>query len=65
LDRATKYAESVVIGDVVAGKPHIQACQRHLNDRETCMTLKTQLAAIPKKPAEQPVSNKFQKFKVM
>jgi phage terminase large subunit-like protein len=34
LDRATKYAESVVIGDVVAGKPHIQACQRHLNDLE-------------------------------
>lgn len=32
MDRATKYAESVVIGDVVAGKPHIQACQRHLND---------------------------------
>jgi phage terminase large subunit-like protein len=32
LDRATKYAESVVNGDVVAGKPHIQACQRHLND---------------------------------
>ena len=34
MDRATKYAESVVIGDVVAGKPHIQACQRHLNDLE-------------------------------
>ncbi len=24
----------MVIGDVVAGKPHIQACQRHLNDLE-------------------------------
>jgi hypothetical protein len=29
------------------------------------MTLKAQLAAIPKKPKEQRVGNKFQKFKVM
>ena len=34
MDRATRYAESVVIGDVVSGKPHIQACQRHLSDLE-------------------------------
>lgn len=33
-DRATEYAEKVVIGDITAGKPHIQACQRHLNDLE-------------------------------
>lgn len=33
-DRATAYAERVVIGDVVAGKPHIAACRRHLNDLE-------------------------------
>jgi len=32
MDRATAYAERVVIGDVVAGPEHIQACQRHLND---------------------------------
>ncbi|MEH6942960.1 terminase large subunit [Bacillus sp. JJ722] len=34
LDRATEYARRVVAGKVVAGKPHIQACQRHLNDLE-------------------------------
>ncbi|MDD2218286.1 MAG: terminase large subunit [Eubacteriales bacterium] len=32
MDRATLYAESVVGGKVVAGKPHIQACQRHLSN---------------------------------
>lgn len=31
-DRATEYAKAVVAGLVVAGKPHIQACQRHLKD---------------------------------
>lgn len=31
-DRATKYAEQVAEGRVIAGKPHIQACMRHLND---------------------------------
>lgn len=31
-DRATDYAISVVRGEIVAGLPHIQACQRHLND---------------------------------
>jgi phage terminase large subunit-like protein len=32
IDRATKYAEQVAEGRVIAGKPHIQACMRHLND---------------------------------
>lgn len=32
IDRATRYAEDVVSGKVVACKEHIQACQRHLND---------------------------------
>lgn len=32
VDRATKYAEDVVSGKIVAGLPHIQACQRHLSD---------------------------------
>ena len=31
-DRATEYARLVVAGKVVACKPHIQSCQRHLND---------------------------------
>lgn len=31
-DRATVYAEKVCAGDVVAGLPHIQACERHLKD---------------------------------
>ena len=31
-DRATVYAERVAAGDVVAGLPHIQACERHLKD---------------------------------
>lgn len=31
-DRATVYAERVAAGEVVAGKPHIQACERHLRD---------------------------------
>jgi len=31
-DRATAYAEKVASGDVIAGLPHIQACQRHLKD---------------------------------
>lgn len=34
IDRATEYARSVVRGDIRAGKPHIQSCQRHLNDLE-------------------------------
>lgn len=34
MDRATKYAEKVAIGDIVACKPHLQACKRHLNDLE-------------------------------
>lgn len=33
-DRATDYARRVITGEVVAGKPHIQACQRHLRDLE-------------------------------
>lgn len=33
-DRATAYAERVVIGDVVAGPEHVLACRRHLNDLE-------------------------------
>lgn len=32
MDRATAYAEQVVAGEIVAGKPHVQACKRHLND---------------------------------
>lgn len=32
MDRATLYAESVISGKEVAGKPHIQACQRHLDN---------------------------------
>lgn len=31
-DRATDYARAVVRGEVVAGLPHVQACQRHLRD---------------------------------
>lgn len=31
-DRVTEYASRVVSGDVVAGKLHILACKRHLND---------------------------------
>ena len=34
IDRVTEYARAVVAGKVVAGKPHIQACQRHLKDLE-------------------------------
>lgn len=34
IDRATKYAEQVVIGNVVACKEHRQACERHLWDLE-------------------------------
>ena len=33
-DRATKYAEKVATGDIVAGTPHKQACIRHLEDLE-------------------------------
>ena len=33
-DRVTNYARRVVNGEVVAGKLHILACQRHLNDLE-------------------------------
>lgn len=32
MDRATKYAEDVASGKIIAGNPHRQACQRHLND---------------------------------
>lgn len=32
MDRATKYAEDIVSGKIIAGTPHRQACQRHLND---------------------------------
>ena len=32
VDRATAYAESVCAGDVIAGLPHRQACERHLRD---------------------------------
>lgn len=32
MDRATKYAEDVVNGRVIACKPHIQACKRHLDN---------------------------------
>lgn len=31
-DRVTEYASKVVAGKVVAGKLHILACKRHLND---------------------------------
>lgn len=31
-DRATRYAEQVAEGRVAAGKPHVQACKRHLAD---------------------------------
>lgn len=34
LDRATAYAEKVVIGDIPAGQPHVNACKRHLQDLE-------------------------------
>lgn len=33
-DHATEYARMVVAGEVVAGKPHILACKRHLRDLE-------------------------------
>ncbi len=31
-DRATAYAEKVAAGDVVCGRPHLLACERHLRD---------------------------------
>ena len=31
-DRATEYARRVAAGKVTAGKLHILACKRHLND---------------------------------
>ena len=34
MDRVTEYARRVVAGEVIAGKLHILACQRHLNDLE-------------------------------
>ena len=34
MDRVTEYARKVVAGEVIAGKLHILACQRHLNDLE-------------------------------
>lgn len=34
IDRATKYAEQVAIGNIVACKEHRQACERHLHDLE-------------------------------
>lgn len=34
IDKVTEYAKSVVEGKVIAGTPHIQACQRHLRDLE-------------------------------
>lgn len=34
LDRVTEYAQSVVDGDVIAGRLHRLACERHLNDLE-------------------------------
>ena len=34
IDRVTEYARAVVAGKVIAGTPHIQACQRHLRDLE-------------------------------
>lgn len=34
MDRATAYAERVVIGDVAAGPEHVLACKRHLRDLE-------------------------------
>lgn len=37
-DRATEYARKVVSGEVVAGLPHIRACQRHLNDIKKSQT---------------------------
>ena len=52
MDRATKYAESVVNGDVVAGKPHIQACQRHLNDLERQGTDDFPYVWLPEKSEE-------------
>lgn len=33
-DRATAYAQRVVIGDVAAGPEHVLACRRHLRDLE-------------------------------
>ena len=32
IDRATKYAEKVAEGKILAGKAHIEACKRHLLD---------------------------------
>ncbi|MBO3443405.1 terminase TerL endonuclease subunit [Clostridium sp. CCUG 7971] len=38
-DRVTEYAERVVNGEVTAGKLHILACKRHLNDLERQNTI--------------------------
>lgn len=33
-DRATAYAERVLMGDIVAGPEHVRACKRHISDME-------------------------------
>jgi len=52
---------------IISNDSNLQKRRKMLLDieRETCMTLKAQLASIPKKPQEQPVANKFSKFKVV
>ena len=42
----------MVNGDVVAGKPHIQACQRHLNDLERQGTDDFPYVWLPEKSEE-------------
>lgn len=52
IDRATRYAEQVVAGEVVAGRPHILACRRHLRDLERQGTPEFPYRWIPEKSEE-------------
>ena len=52
MDRATKYAEQVVSGRITAGDPHIQACQRHLNDLKRQGTKEFPYIWMPEKSQE-------------
>lgn len=49
MDRATRYAEDVVAGKVVAGLPHYLACKRHLNDLDRQGTKEFPFIWMPEK----------------
>lgn len=51
-DRATQYAETVVRGDVAAGRPHVLACKRHLRDLERQNTPEFPYLWVPEKSEE-------------